>query len=154
MASGGGGGGPQTLFLREGAAYSQVQTLFTEGRRLRNELEQGKSPAEVLLAWDALQSTVKQATATAEALAADDKTRDARASHLATGWIHDEHVRQCQLCEKPFGAPAAAASRLKQYAKSARPRDLKQHCRACGFVVCNTCLPKGQELPLTDWIHA
>ena len=73
MASGGGGGGPQTLFVREGAAYSQVQTLFTEGRRLRNELEQGKSPAEVLMAWDALQSTVKQATATTEALAAEDR---------------------------------------------------------------------------------
>jgi DNA repair exonuclease SbcCD ATPase subunit len=154
MASGGGGGGPQTRFLREGAAYSQVQTLSREGVRLKNELQQGKPPAEVLLAWDALQSTVLQATAFAEALAVDDKTRDARASHLATGWIHDEHVRQCQLCEKPFGAPAAAASRLKQYAKSARPRDLKQHCRACGFVVCNTCCPEGQELPLTDWVHA
>lgn len=57
------------------------------------------------------------------------------AAREAPTWIADDSVQECMLCEAEFG--------LVQR---------RHHCRACGFVVCKTCMPDGQVCDLPKWI--
>jgi hypothetical protein len=71
----------------------------------------------------------------------DGVTHAATQARVNPRWMPDEQAERCMLCMPAWS-----------FRKFGLAGSTRHHCRYCGWVVCQACMPKGQVLQIDRWV--